>query len=59
MFSQIANLFQVVLNLILDLLLVPAMGMLGAAVATAFAYLCHAVAVEVYFRVKLKESLKL
>ena len=59
MFSQIANLFQVVLNLILDLLLVPVMGMLGAAVATAFAYLCHAVAVEVYFRVKLKESLKL
>jgi O-antigen/teichoic acid export membrane protein len=59
MFSQIANLFQVLLNLVLDLLLVPAMGMLGAAVATAFAYLCHAVAVEVYFRIKLKEALKL
>ena len=59
MFSQVANLFQVLLNLALDLLLVPAMGILGAAVATVFAYFCYAVAAEVYFRVKLKKLLKL
>ena len=41
---------QVVLNLLLDLILVPRMGVSGAAVATAVAYLCRAVVTEVYMR---------
>lgn len=58
-FTQTISLFQVGLNLTLDIILVPLMGVLGAAVATAFAYCCWAVAVEVYFRVKIKKLLKL
>jgi Na+-driven multidrug efflux pump len=33
------------------------MGILGAAVATAFAYLCYAVAVEIYFRIRLRRAM--
>lgn len=58
-FAQTVNLFQVLLNLLLDVLLVPAMGILGAAIATTLAYLCRAVTIEIYFRVKLKKMLGL
>jgi Na+-driven multidrug efflux pump len=58
-FAQTVNLLQVLLNLLLDVLLVPAMGMLGAATATVLAYLCRAVTIEIYFRVKLKRMLGL
>jgi PST family polysaccharide transporter len=58
-FAQTVNLFQVLLNLLLDVLLVPAMGMLGAATATVLAYFCRAVTIEIYFRVKLKRMLGL
>jgi O-antigen/teichoic acid export membrane protein len=58
-FTQSILLFQVLLNLLLDLLLVPLMGMLGAAVATVIAYFCWAVAVEIYFRAKLTRALNL
>lgn len=57
--TQTVIIIQVLLNLVLDLLLVPVMGLLGAAVATVFAYFCRAVITDVYFRVKLRKSLKL
>jgi Na+-driven multidrug efflux pump len=43
------------INLGLDLLLVPAMGMLGAAVATVIAYFCRVVIMETYFRLRLRK----
>jgi O-antigen/teichoic acid export membrane protein len=58
-FTQTISLLQAVLNLVLDLVLVPVMGLLGAAVATVFAYFCWAGVIEVYFRVKLRKLLKL
>ena len=39
------------------LLLVPLMGLAGAAIATVLAYLLRAVTMEVYFRSKLKKLL--
>jgi len=56
---QISNVLQVLLNIILDLVLVPRMGIYGAAVGTVFAYLCRAVILEMYFRIKLRKDLKL
>jgi O-antigen/teichoic acid export membrane protein len=58
-FTQTISLLQAVLNLVLDLVLVPVMGLLGAAVATVLAYFCWAGVIEVYFRVKLRKLLKL
>ena len=58
-FTQTVGFLQAVLNLVLDLVLVPVMGLLGAAVATVLAYFCWAGVVEVYFRVKLRKLLKL
>jgi len=58
-FAQAINTFQVVLNVILNLLLVPKIGLLGAAIATVIAYFFHAVILETYFRVKLRKLLKL
>ena len=55
--AQAANITQVLVNLLLDFLLVPVMGMLGAAVATVLAYFCHVVIIETYFRVKLKKTM--
>ncbi len=58
-FTEATLIMQVLLNVLLDLILVPKMGMLGAAVATVLAYFCRAVTIEVYFRVKLKKLLKI
>ncbi len=58
-FTQTVNLIQVLLNILLDLLFVPVMGMVGAAVATVIAYFCRAVIIEVYFRTKLKAQFEL
>jgi len=58
-FTQGANIFQVLLNLLLDVLLVPVMGMLGAAVATVIAYFSKGVILEVYFRVRLRKLLQI
>jgi O-antigen/teichoic acid export membrane protein len=54
-FHQTVNVFHVVLNLLLDMLLVPVMGLLGAAVATTTAYFCQAVTFEIYFRIRLRK----
>ncbi|MBN2139324.1 MAG: polysaccharide biosynthesis C-terminal domain-containing protein [Sedimentisphaerales bacterium] len=56
-FHQTVNFFHVVLNLVLDVLLVPVMGLLGAAVATTAAYFCQAATFEVYFRLRLRRLL--
>jgi len=58
-FTQTVNTLQVVLNVILNLLLVPRMGLTGAAIATVFAYFCQAAIIEIYFRLKLKKLLEL
>lgn len=53
--AQIANIVQVVLNLLLDLLLIPSMGIMGAAAGTVLAYVCHVIILESYFRLKCRE----
>lgn len=58
-FSEITLVLQVLLNVLLDLILVPRMGALGAAVGTAMAYFLRTVVIEVYFWVRLKSLLKL
>lgn len=58
-FAEATLIMQVLLNVLLDLILVPRMGMLGAAVATVLAYFCRAITIEVYFRTKLKKLLKI
>lgn len=58
-FTEATLVIQVLLNVLLDLILVPQMGMLGAAVATVLAYFCRAVTIEIYFRAKLKKLLKI
>ncbi|MHC4619003.1 MAG: MATE family efflux transporter [Planctomycetota bacterium] len=56
-FTQTVYVLQVVLSIVLALLLVPRMGILGAAVAAVLAYLFRAATMETYFRVKLKKLL--
>jgi len=51
---QTINVLHVSLNLFLDLVLVPVMGLLGAAVATTIAYFCQAAMFEIYFRLRLR-----
>jgi O-antigen/teichoic acid export membrane protein len=58
-FTQTVNMFQVALNVILNLLLVPSMGLTGAAVATVVAYWFQAAIIEIYYRCKLKKQLEL
>jgi O-antigen/teichoic acid export membrane protein len=56
-FLTIANIGQVALNLFLDVVLIPILGIQGAAVATTSASLCFVVTVEIYFRVKVRKLL--
>ncbi|UCF15477.1 MAG: polysaccharide biosynthesis C-terminal domain-containing protein [Phycisphaerales bacterium] len=58
-FTQCIYVLQVFLNLFLTFLLVPVMGLPGAAVATVVAYFCRAVTIEIYFRIKLQKLLGL
>jgi O-antigen/teichoic acid export membrane protein len=58
-FQQITNVMQILLNVLLNLLLVPKIGIMGAAVATVLAYLCRSITFEFYFRIKLKKLLKI
>ncbi len=58
-FTQTVYVCQVLLSLLLALLLVPKIGINGAAVAAVLAYFCRAATMELYFRVKLKKLLKL
>ncbi|HUT31416.1 MAG TPA: polysaccharide biosynthesis C-terminal domain-containing protein [Sedimentisphaerales bacterium] len=58
-FTQTSSVIQLLLSVLLALLLVPVIGMVGAAVATVLACFCQVVIIETYFRVKLKKVLKL
>jgi len=49
-FTQLADVFFVTLNILLDIIFVIKFGMVGAAVATAITYIASAVAYEIYFR---------
>jgi len=53
-FAQTVTLLQLLLNLFLDLLLVPVMGIYGAAVATVIAYFCRMIIYEIYFRKRIR-----
>ena len=53
-FAQVASVIQVVINLILDVILVPFVGISGAAIATMCGYLFLVVSCELYFRCKVK-----
>lgn len=54
-FVQTSNIFFVMLNLLLDILLIPPLGALGAAIATTIAYCAIMVAHEIYFRKNFPE----
>ncbi len=58
-FTHTVNVIQVLLNLLLDVLLVPSMGILGAAVATVVACIVKLITYELYFRVKVMRLLGL
>ena len=56
-FIHTVSVVQVSINVVLNIALIPVLGMYGAAVATVIAYICQAVAFELYFRLKLKRQL--
>jgi len=56
--SQSINVIQVIINVILNFILIPILGLCGAAVATAVAYLCKSVFYELYCRLKLRKLLE-
>ena len=56
-FAQAVNIAQLSVNLGLDILLVPRWGALGAAMGTVLGYLVRTLAMELYFRMKLKRAL--
>jgi O-antigen/teichoic acid export membrane protein len=56
-FIQVVNVIQFIINVGLDILLVPRVGPLGAAVATVLAYFGRVVIIEAYFRMKIGPSL--
>ena len=57
--NQVVYVVQVLVSLLLALLLVPVMGMFGAALASMIAYFFRAAIMEIYFRVRLVKLLKL
>jgi len=57
--TQTVTTLQVAVNVILNLVLVPKMGLTGAAVATVVAYCFQSVIIEIYFRLRLKKLLEL
>lgn len=58
-FPQIVNVIQIFGNVLLNLILVPKMGIYGAAIATTIAYSCRAIIYEIYFRKQIKNLFKL
>jgi O-antigen/teichoic acid export membrane protein len=56
-FLQAANITQVIINIVLSLLLIPRYGLTGAAIATVLSYLYLAIAIECYYRLRLKKLL--
>ena len=58
-FSQTVNVIQIIIKVILSIILIPRFGLYGAATATVISYFCKAVFYELYFRMRLRKSLKL
>jgi O-antigen/teichoic acid export membrane protein len=56
-FQQIASITQVIITIILNFLLIPRFGLKGAAIATVLSYFYLAIAIEGYYRWKLKKLL--
>jgi O-antigen/teichoic acid export membrane protein len=58
-FTHAVNVVQVLLNLLMDVILVPSMGILGAAVATVAACIVKLIIYELFFRIRIVRLLKL
>jgi len=58
-FVNIIAVVQISINIILNLVFVPYLGMLGAAIATVIAYFCRAVIVEIYFRAYVNKKVNI
>jgi O-antigen/teichoic acid export membrane protein len=56
-FQQIASITQVIITVILNFLLIPRFGLAGAATATVLSFFYLAIAIEGYYRWKLKKLL--
>jgi O-antigen/teichoic acid export membrane protein len=54
-FSQSMDAVQAFVNILLDIVLIPRMGMYGAAVATVIAYFCRTAVFEIYFRKRVRK----
>jgi O-antigen/teichoic acid export membrane protein len=57
-FAQVVNISQGAAKIILGLILVPLIGIYGAAIATVSVYLLRAVSYEIYFRKYIKGLLR-
>lgn len=55
--TQLLLIFQILINLVLDIFLIPLLGILGAAIATTVAYFIFTVLYVVYFRAKIIKNL--
>jgi O-antigen/teichoic acid export membrane protein len=55
---QIFNVIHVIINMLIDLLLVPKMGATGAAIATVIAFMVKSVMLELHFNIKMRRILK-
>lgn len=53
-YITLAVVVQITVNIVLDLVFVPYIGILGAAVATVIAYFCSAILMEVYYRLHIR-----
>ena len=56
-FIYTVNVVQVSINVVLNIALIPLLGIYGAAIATVIAYACQAAMYELYFRLKLKKRI--
>jgi O-antigen/teichoic acid export membrane protein len=54
-FSQSIDAVQALVNILLDLVFIPQIGMYGAAIATVIAYCCRTVILEIYFRKRIRK----
>jgi len=54
-FLQTTNIIQVIINLGFDVILIPFIGIIGAAIATVLGYFTRALLLEVYYQRKIKK----
>lgn len=48
---------QIIINLALDIVLVPYMGIMGAAIATLVGYICRTIILEAYYRLSIRKTI--